>query len=410
MKIKKANIDYPYILLAFLLIYFGSNTLFTQITLSSQLSSYFVFFLSFFLYFIRFKKHKNLNKQAVSVVVLLAVLIHITILVNWDMENYNGYIIIIMKIVGAFLLLRSIDFERFKKAFSSVMMVFVSASLIVTYIFPLFSLEYYLPVVRNSMGVPFFNAFLSYKINSYGDFGIRNYGIFSEPAVYCFYLFITAVFMFTETKLTKGFSLKMSLVIFTMITTFSPIGLATAAICWIMLLYKLISKKSSVSARWIPAICVLLGVLLFLYNTDMRSGFDSLLGKVTLTIGNGMGRLNSIVYNIRSWLLNPLFGGGLLAITAITNDLGFNTSTTGTLLSCFGIFFASVATVMQYKSTRLILKKEKAVIAWIFFIMFLLQINNHGFIQGDWFWFYTMIGVAANKHETSDTNLQPGKY
>ncbi len=410
MRIPKKNIDYPYLILSFLLIYLGSNTLFTQIIFSTQYSAYFVFLLSVVIYFWNFRNQKEFNRFSLMCIVLLILSLFITLAINLDIDNFNGYFLIIMKIIGAYLLLKCLDLKRMLKAYGNIMVLLAVASLVVTYVFPMFSLEHSLPMVTNRLGVPFYNAFLAFKINSYGTFAIRNYGIFSEPAIYCFYLFLGALFIYSRKKVTIKNSLYICILAITMLTTFSPIGMITAGIVFLALIVNVLKSTNSMTHKALPFVFLFITFILFATNTDMRAGFDFMLSKAITTSESGVGRLMCLLLNITEWLENPLFGGGLKKTAEISSILGFNTSTTGTMLSSFGTLFAGIVTFVQFKSMSAILKNEKTIVVILFFIMFLLQINNHGLIQADWFWTFTMIGVVWEKDEASDNDLQLGEY
>ena len=152
---------------------------------------------------------------------------------------------------------------------------------------------------------------------------------------------------------------------------------------------------------------VVLGI--FLFNQELNSGILFSLSKATIETGNGLGRVNAILENLDVWLHRPIFGGGLKNSTDVAATLGLNTSTTAALLSNFGMLMLLSVSIAQFSSIRYILNGENTFIQILFFVLFLLEINNHGFIQADWFWLFTMIGVVK-KRDSFDTAMQSGKY
>lgn len=401
--------DVFYNVLAFVLLFFGSNTLYTQIYISTEISSYLVFAISVALYMWKFLRDKSVDKNSFVYAIVLSLLVVVSLAKNLDVDNMNGYLIIIMKITGSFFLLNTLDLQRFFRAFFNIVFLLAVSSLIVTYVFPIFSLDELLPVAVNRMGIRFYNGFLTFKVVSYGTFGLRNYGIFSEPAVFCFYLFLGALFGIYDKTITVKKYICAAIIVGAMITTFSPIGIITAASVLLTYTFYYILQYKNTKYLAVPAISVLTIVLFFALQDDLNYGFSFMLSKFSLYSGNGLGRLTSVYVNMREWLNFPVFGGGLKTSSDIATWYGFNTSTTGTMFSAFGVVFAVPVTYLQIMTMGVIFKRRGVVLATIFAIVFILQINNHGLIQGDWYWFATMIGATKNKYEAFDNNMQPGK-
>ena len=92
-RIKK--LDFTYLIVVFLLIYMGSNTLFTQIYISTQVSAYLVFGVALGIYAIKGNFRLRLKRNSVIIILLLISSIFITLLVNWDISNFNGYILML---------------------------------------------------------------------------------------------------------------------------------------------------------------------------------------------------------------------------------------------------------------------------------------------------------------------------
>ena len=170
-----------YFILVFLLIYIGSNTIVSQVLLSTQVSIVLIAAILLFLAFFKFRI--SAQKTTLKIVLALIFLVLFSMMINADTENVFGVMIIAVKILSGFLLFSCFDRTMIMKSFTKVILIIAIASIIVTYLFPIFSIEKFFPVITNSNGIKFYNCFLSVKIDSYGYFSARNYGIFSEPAV-----------------------------------------------------------------------------------------------------------------------------------------------------------------------------------------------------------------------------------
>ena len=399
-----------YYLIALFMIVFNSNTLVTQIVVSTRLSALIVFAFCLLVFlFSDIRKNTEIQKSTLFAVVLLPVAIILSMLVNFDFSNINGYIIIVMKIIGAFFMLVSCDREMFFESFYKVMVVLSVASLVATY--PLSALipDQYFPVVTNRVGIQFYYMLFSFKIKSYGAFALRNYGIFSEPAVYCFYLFLATLFSFYKKDFTSKDIISVAVLAVTMVTTFSPIGLITAICTYFILANRIIFSEHKKPLKYTVLIVGALAILLFVYNTTLNNGMALIEEKATLGSGDGAGRVQSIINNYIEGLKTPIFGGGLVAITDQTFEMGYNTTTTGASFLGFGIIFMVFLIVLQIKSVLYFTNKNNIMFKVLMMVLFFLQINNHGYIQSDWFWIITLAGLGGiTNNETDYSNLQPG--
>ena len=386
---------------------FNYNTLISQIIISSKIATYLVF--AFCFACLLLCKRIRLQKELLGITLVLIAMIMSSMIVNLDLGNFNGYLIIVMKVLGAFLILHTFEKKLFFSSCASVITIVAIASLVITYVFPIFSLERFLPVVTNRLGVQFYFGLLSFKIKSYGSFSLRNFGLFSEPAVFCFYLFIGALFIMSKEEWSFKDIICMAILALTMITTFSPIGLISSVMIYVILMFRVFSKKKNGSEKFWVLIIAALGIALFFYNADFNKGLDFVLSKSSLSSGSGEGRFNSIIFNLLQGLKAPLFGGGLIAITEQAEVLGFNTSTTGASLLGFGLPFMAFLIYLQIKSICSVLPPRRILLAVIMIVLFFLQINNHGLIQSDWFWIMSLLGVGGFENDESyNYSLQSG--
>lgn len=401
------NKDNYYLLLVFFLIYAGSNTVFSQVVISTQraiiLTAAVLLFLSFAQYRYR------LRKNTVKILAVLEALILISVLVNSDADGFRGCMIIAVKILNGFLLFSCFDKRRVLTAYCRVMFLIGAASLVITFVFPLVNLQKYFPVMVNSVGVRFYNCILSVKIDSYGVFALRNYGIFSEPAVYCYYLFLAVMILFCDDQGGGKRYFRILVLCAVMITTFSPVGVLCAFSMLLILLYNTQRLKSVPTKKKLQVNLLLLVVLaIFLLNGEIRKHIITAMDKLYLSGGSGEGRIRAIWLSFVYAMRRPFFGGSLKAANVIVTTLGFNTSTTGTMLVSFGVFFAGLVTYMQFRSVKTIAQGKGAFLTVLFFLLYLVTINDYGLIQGDWYWYFAFIGICGGSlYEPSSDDLQP---
>lgn len=398
-----------YFVLVFFLVYFCSNTLITQTLISAKTSAYVLLGLSVVAFC--FSSNKTLKKKNIYLVFLLICMVLLSMIVNFDLDSLNGYILICIRIVSAILIWLSFDTGLLTHSYVNVMYLLSTASLIVTYVFPLFSIEKLLPVLVNKSGIGFYYGFLSFKINSYGTFSVRNYGLFSEPAVYSFYLLIAVLFYFSHFDEKKNI-LGITVICMTMITTFSPIGLVSGITVLLLLLFDVFKNREfGVPIKVFFSLLICVGVALFIKNADLALGLDHTLTRANISEGDGAGRVNSILGNFYDGLENPIFGGGLKAIVAQTIENGSNTTTTFSMFSCFGILFSLIVTTLQIMSIKTLLVDRKKYLFVVMLVLFLLNINNHGYIQADWYWIISLycIGVNNGRIKANNNDMQLGK-
>ena len=393
-------------LLVFFLVYLGSNTIVSQVLLSTQLSI--VIVAGVLIVLAVFKFRIKTTKTAIRILFILLFLVFFAMIINADTENFFGVFIIAVKILSGYLLFSCFDGTRIMKAFAKVIVIISVASLIVTYVFPVFSIEKLFPTVVNSSGITFFNCILSLKIDSYGYYSSRNYGIFSEPAVFCYYLFLAAVaLLFLFTPSWKKY-LSLSLVCIAMFTTLSPLGVLGAVVIFVIGIVDMQKSKSITPLKKAGMVLlVLFVVVLLLSNDTVRHNIEFALRKGDLSVGSGEGRMRAIWLDFAYWIRRPFFGRSLETLNKVTNHLGFNTSTTGAMFVSFGLIFGTIVTILQYKSVKFFTHRSGLFVTILIFAVYVIMINNHGYIQCDWYWYFAFIGICgAETNETTDPDIQ----
>lgn len=384
-----------YDIIVLILVLIGSNSLISQNVLSTQLSI--ILNLLLLGATVVFSSRKTIRKQGLVYVCVLASSLILTMIINVDSENLGGYFVIVIQIFATLLL--AMVFERGSVIKSFVRVVFLIAvfSLIVTYVLPIFSLEKYLPVIHNSTGLVFYYFGFAAKLGIGGAYSLRNYGIFSEPAVYCFYLFFAMLIEITNENTYWKRAIVVTVLAFTSFTTISPIGLISSGVFMSLLCLNTIQQRQFYYLIFL-ALLVAVAVFLILYVGDFKDAFRMVLDKATLDDGSGEARKSVLLSNLQSSQQTLLFGGGLKTIVAITETYGFNTSTTGVLLSGFGLILTVIVGWLHFLMIRQMIPKSLPMRV-IVFILFMLVINNFSFLQNGWFWIFTLYGVLFRNSE-----------
>ena len=182
----------------------------------------------------------------------------------------------------------------------------------------------------------------------------------------------------------------------TMFTTFSPIGVLSGAVILVFSVIDMISAAnvSSLRKTFFIALTIII-ILIVVLLEGAQNLIDLAMSRSDLSTGSGQERIASIYYDLAYWVKRPIFGRSLKMVNVVTKYLGFNTSTTGTMLLSFGVFFGGIVTYMQYKTIRFFTLGRRWITTAVMFVVFMLAINNYSYIQNDWYWYFTFIGVCG---------------
>ncbi len=382
------------------LIIFCSNTLNSQIFLQAKLL--FAIYMLISLTVLWFFGKMKIKKQEVRVVLFLVGCIMLSMIINLDFNNFNGNIIVAAQVVSAFVFAQSINRKKFWGYYRDAMLLISAYSLILNYVFPIFSLEKVFPVISNKLNVQFYYSVISVKIKSYGYFEARNYGIFSEPAVFVFFIFCALYIDYcSEKEVTKKIAAAVVLVL-AMFSTFSPVGILTA-IFFLALYLNEIHKATCPAYIKIGIVALIFFGVFFIFSTDVvNSGVTGALSKATIERGNGKGRMDALLLNLDYWVQKPFFGNSIGVSEQIANRLGFNTTSTGAMLSCYGFLFSIAVSFLQCKSMLFFSRSKPLVVRILTILCFEIIINNHGFLQSEWYWLFSLIALGDNNNEASD--------
>ena len=298
--------------------------------------------------------------------------------------------IIITYFLSLLLALDSTKFniESFKFQYSECMTIIAVVSLVayfVNIIAP--SVKYYFPALissKNNIG-----RFLLFStVSDFSSGGMqRNQGIFWEPGAYQLFLNLAVLFELSNSS-RKLKSARIILFLVSILTTFSSTGIIVAVLMIILWRARVKGVFSYRKAFLLLAFVIIIGYIVlpqlsgyWRYTLvvkmknflSYRSGSDMLFGSE---------RAASIIYPIRYWLRNPLFGIGTVGYERMKNDIvGFVSACTPVnFLVKYGLIYA----IIMYNGLRLFFKKmfpNKYEFLYVSIILILMtsteSVQNH---------------------------------
>lgn len=320
----------------------------------------------------------------------------VVIIIKRDWQLYN--IPVLFYITTGIIVSTLIDFEKFKEHYINIMFVLAIASLLVTYIAkPILiemniqeELEKYNLIVTNPCEYKFLNLGLGFAMFQ-KDY-IRNYGIFSEPSYYQFYLTVAIVIiLFLKEKKKKWDWIKLSVFIVTMFTTFSAAAIVVLAILAILYLTKLVydNRKDKRKVIMILVIC-LVAIMALLAIKSVRNYIVMSYNKITTVNESSTSRYGSLRFTIEKTIKSPIIGNKLSEITTYKDSI---TNTTFAISAIYGIIplFYSLYFTFKFASSN---KKNSTKLSLVITAIIVLSYNSHFYIGIQSFW---MILLSANK-------------
>lgn len=371
----------------FLTILLGSNTLISTTIIGGYKSIGLMLFMVICIFskkYILGKEQLAISKQYLSIISILLICIGISMFLNFDMVN--GNFLTVLKIIQGVLLVLCIQKDDFKYIYSKIMAFLGLYSLIVSYILINTSVKNIVPVCYNSTGLKFFNFGLSFVLDASGSFGMRNYGIFTEPAMYTCFLIPALIFEVSNREKARMWVI-ISLSV-TALSTFSPVALiCTSILLGVFFLYK---NSIKIQKKIFLGLCLFLLITIFYTSGEYDVIIKNIAEKFNQIKNFDNSRFDSILINLELWLNRPLFGNGITGVTITTDILGSNTSTTTAFLAAYGIIFSLVMNLGLYS---LFYNRNKKIQSFIIFIVYLIVINGQALLHTDYYWIFVMGGL-----------------
>ena len=287
----------------------------------------------------------NLKKRVLIHALLLCILIFSTMILTFDIRL--GYFYQFLIICTSLYISTKIPLNDFLKFFFNVVVLIAFLSilmLIIKYLIP--SIYALFPHMVNSSGEEYKSIGLVSAFIENEKF--RNTGAFREPGVFA--IFLALALWIDQFILNKSISGKSLVIIFSMATTFSTIGIFLLIIIYFFSLIKNV-KSLSLVARLINII-ILLVICFFIFKY-----VDIFFSKLTADSSGHESTLARTISFLIGFILfteSPFWGVGLFGYEAGFSQLSFSyfgidftsggqgSNTLIALLATYGIFLASL--------------------------------------------------------------------
>ncbi len=386
------------IFLLFLTILLSRNTLINSTLIGLNFSTYILTFLYLPIIY-RFFYKKLYQKKDLSIIILF-IFIFIGLIFKDDFKPYNLYIILVIFL--AYIYIKNYDLKSILKWFCYIMFFLSCYSFLIEYfIYPIMIDVFGMDILSesslhfvNSVGTNFLNMIFTFPVMANGY--IRNFGIFTEPGYYQFYLIVALlIVMFNKNMLGKKMSnIFISIYTLVLLSTFSTAGYICLLIIGIYFFTNLvisIKKKSDIKDVIILLLLIAVFILFLIFiistNSSLKSMVQLVFSKLISKSNSTSTRLNGIFYTLNLGLKNPLFGTCIYVV--IDKMIIANTNFAFTAL--YGMVSGLILLILQYQFAEKISNNKLHSI--IILIAILLSANNHFFVAIQSFWILMLLGL-----------------
>ncbi len=394
---------------------YGFFTLFIVIALSRNtlissdiLGFYNSLFLSLIIYiplvirYIKYQKYKNNS----FILLMLIALMFISIIVKLDFQFYN--FTILLYLILSYIYISLYEIKDILKWFCMIIIFLSIYSLIGCYIvYPIMLNKIGMDNISNSIlyfsniaGTPFLNFFFSFPVllPNY----IRNFGIFTEPGFFQYYLILCMCILINFNFFSKKFKIfAMFVIVATIISTFSTAGY----ICMILLLFPLFvykflmlikqSKKEEQKKIiiYFAFIIILVAILIYLFINhfhfnNLNQMFKMIITKLTTKNDSTTTRLYSMFFTfkmvINSFVIGNRFQNVIDANVVIAN-------TNISFAAIYGAISGLLIVILQFRFCKILTNNKFCL--FLIFVVLLLSVNNHLFIGVNSFWIMLLLGI-----------------
>lgn len=402
---KKININkiwYVYLdLLLFFSILFSRNTLINSCVIGFKQS----FFLLLILYlpliivfFIGLLKRKiDMSNKKEIIIMLVIMVIEILIKRDWQLINFS----ILYYIFINTILISIMDRNRLIQCYIKILIFLSIFSILTTYIVKPIIFRLNLEsqilntnlIVKNSVNYNFLNLFFGFAL--FSKTYDRNYGIFTEPSFFQFYLIIAIIMVLFSKDKRKINWIKIGILAITVYTTKAAGGfVALALIVATYLLKYIIENRNNYKkiCKMLIGISIIIIVLLHIPNINKSINF--VYGKLTSQNASSISRFGSIEYTITKFLDSPIIGN------KITDILHYENNLTNTIFSIGAIYGIIPFICVIYFMVKFTMKfKQNKIISFCIFIIIILSSNTHFFVGVQSFWMLILLGLGEDKNE-----------
>lgn len=387
-------------ILIFLSIIFGRDTLLTNVKYGFYKTQIFVVivFLICIVFFL-WNNRKSIKTIIFDIrflsVFISSIIIILEMIIKQDYGLMNISVLLCIAISFFFSYLK--DYKYLFRIIVNCIVFLSIYSLFSTYILRefIFSNINYFNIITNTVGSEFIDLIFAFVFNN--TTYLRNFSVFREPAVFCYFLIMSLVFelfIINRKKRTKIFSI--IILTFTIITTFSTTGMIILILIYFILFllnFKNIWKNKKSRTYFVLILVSVLIALTIIVSLSPQIywAIYSMVNKLTNINNSSFARFMSIPINITIYFSSPLFG---IKISEVLTSLQNNTSTTFSLIATYGIFgFSNLIiwlffVLMTFKNS--VMYKNYFILVLYFFIIF-IPFNTSNILTNIYFYIIPIV-------------------
>lgn len=309
---------------------------------------------------------------------------------DWQLMYFSIYLCVIF---GVFVSL-FVTLEDAAKIYLNILCVLSVISLVCAYGLRLLPDRGMpgIPVVRNNVDIDFYFFGLSFVPLTYVKY--RNFGIFREPGVYQYFLILGLFLNNYEVRWSSGKKLWTVNIVLavTMVSTFATGGLVELALLALVLFFDKGWYKKKAGKLAAGAVLLLVSgtaAYIFIRKGPLHHTIVDMFRKFNLRNESMADRAGSIIENTKTFLRNPLLGGGVReSLYAVAN----NTSSSTALYAILGILGGTLnAVAWVLLSWR---KEGKLWVSIALTVILFMSFNTENLITNPYFWLFPCMALA----------------
>lgn len=345
-----------------------------------------------FLFFHRKKLPAILTDGRIPLAVLysLTLLIPMAVKKDWQMMYFSILYCVLASVLISFFATP----EETARHYVVLMSALAAVSLVCTYLLRLPADRGVLvpPTFANSFDAVFYNYILCFVSQSFAR--SRNFGIFREPGVYQFFLFLALYLNNCQVRWRREGVLWMvnGLLTITILSTFSTAGVAVSAL-FLLVLYFDRGVYRTRPGRILTALLLTLGLCFGAYLLIAKPALYTQLKLMTekFFIDNPSlnDRLECVTFNLYVIQWKPFVGR---TVDYILNTVTHNTSSTTILIGIQGVFFGLLN---LFGWITLVLRGKGSIPLKLVSILTLVAaINNENLITNPYLWLFPILALS----------------
>lgn len=327
-------------------------------------------------------------RLALAFLFTAAILIPMCVKKDWQMMYFSILLSILLGVFFSYF----VSCSQAGKGFCVVMAILATYSLAAFALRPLADRGILAPpVFVNAYGGEFYNYILAFVPKTLVR--DRNFGIFREPGVYQFFLFLALYLCFYHVQWEKQISMWVcgGILCLTLLSTFSTGAIAAMAV---LLLTVYFEKKvyRSLLGKVLTALVLGLGIAflayLFIRKPPLYTTLFYMFQKVTPGNPSFDDRFESIVVNLHLLSFRPKVGRDVSYVLEIIQD---NTSSTTILFAILGIYSGWLHVIAWL---CLVLRGKGHIVTKLLCLLALaITFNTQNLISDPYFWIFPIMAL-----------------